>query len=74
MRRSVMPIVVLAAVGLSVCQPFARADSPCGLDLPSHSVSDRVSITRGIGSNRKETWMELDGPGCIKHIWIANAR
>ena len=40
------------------------------LDLPSVAVSDRVSITRGIGADRKETWVELDGPGCINHMWV----
>lgn len=40
------------------------------LDLPATAVSNRVSITRGIGADRKETWVELDGPGCIRHIWM----
>ena len=40
------------------------------LDLPANAVSDRVSITRGIGADRKETWVELDGPGCINHICL----
>jgi len=40
------------------------------LELPSTAVADRVSITRGIGPDRQETWAELDGPGCINHIWI----
>lgn len=40
------------------------------LDLPSTPIADRVSITRGIPADRKETWAELDGPGCINHIWI----
>ena len=51
MHRLVLPIVLLTAVVLSLGQPSVRADSPFALDLPTHAVSDRVSITRGIGSN-----------------------
>jgi hypothetical protein len=43
---------------------------PFRLDLPDRPVSDRVAITRGIGPDRRETWAELDGPGCINHLWI----
>jgi len=70
MSRTVLPVVVLAASGLSLFDGVVRGNSPFGLDLPEQAVSDRVSITRGIAADRKETWMELDGPGCIKHIWI----
>jgi hypothetical protein len=41
-----------------------------GLDLPSHPVSDRISITRPVAANSRETWAELAGPGCIRHIWV----
>ncbi|NQT17294.1 MAG: DUF2961 domain-containing protein [Planctomycetes bacterium] len=48
----------------------AAGAGPFDLDLPTDPVPDRVSITRGIPANRKETWVDLDGPGCINHIWI----
>ena len=58
-----MLLAVFAVAGLA-------ADNPFDLDLPSCPVPDRVSLTRGIGPKQKHTWAELDGPGCIKHIWV----
>jgi len=62
-------LVGILAVGMSDGSAAAPT-GPFGLNLPDQAVSDRVSITRGIGSNRRETWVELDGPGCINHLWI----
>ena len=59
--------VVAAAAN---AESAAAPTGPFGLDLPDEAVSDRVSITRGIGANRRETWVDLDGPGCINHLWI----
>lgn len=52
----------------------AADDNPFGLNLPDRRVAERVTITRGIKSRGKETLAELDGPGCIRHIWIAVRR
>lgn len=40
------------------------------LDLPPDPVPDRYTIVKGLNANTKETYVELDGPGCIKHIWL----
>lgn len=38
------------------------------LHLPQRPVPDRAEIVRGIPRNTRQTVMELDGPGCIRHI------
>lgn len=62
-KASILALLSTLATGTAWAGSFA-------LDLPKHPVADRVSITRGIGPDRKETWAVLDGPGCINHIWI----
>jgi len=60
-------VIFLAAVGGSrVC----AAEGPFHLDLPQRAVADRSSLVRVIEAQRKETWAELDGPGCIKHMLL----
>ncbi len=44
------------------------------LHLPPSAVSDRVSISRMLQTDSKQTFAQLDGPGCIWHIWVATAR
>jgi hypothetical protein len=46
------------------------SDGPFGLDLPDNSVPDRISAVRAIPPNTRVTWATLDGPGCIRHIWM----
>ena len=43
------------------------------LHLPQHAVPDRVSITEPLPANTRKSYAELDGPGCIRHIWVALA-
>lgn len=38
------------------------------LQLPAHPVPDRAEITRPIPRNTRQTVLQLDGPGCIRHI------
>ena len=40
------------------------------LNLPSVSVNDKVMLFRIVKAHEKVTLAELDGAGCIKHIWI----
>ena len=35
------------------------------------AVPDRVSITEALPANTRKTYAQLDGPGCIRHIWVA---
>ena len=51
-------------------QGMTVPSGPFALQLPSSPVPDRVSITAGFMPNRTATWADLEGPGCIKHIWI----
>ena len=44
------------------------------LNLPSSPIPDRVSITGPLPANQRTTYAELDGPGCIQHIWVVLAR
>ena len=44
------------------------------LNLPEMPVSDRVSFVRLLEANSRQTYAEFDGPGCIRHLWVANTR
>ena len=44
------------------------------LHLPETGVPDRVSITGALPANERTTYAELDGPGCIQHIWVVLTR
>ena len=50
-----------------------RAD-PFGLRLPETAVIDRVFAGQRVRPNTKATVVELDGPGCIQHIWLVVGR
>ena len=40
------------------------------LQLPAGPIPDRVSLTRGLDTHEAYTYAELQGPGCIRHIWV----
>ena len=62
----------LVTVLLCLCawRASAAPSGYFGLDLPENGVPDRVSFVKRIEANRKETYATLDGPGCIKHIYL----
>ena len=43
------------------------------LHLPQNPIPDRVSITEALPANTRKSYAQLDGPGCIRHIWVALA-
>jgi hypothetical protein len=55
---------------LSASRVSAAPSGWFGLDLPENGVPDRVSITKKLAANKKETYATLDGPGCIRHIYL----
>lgn len=67
-----MLVPLLLSTALAAVQ--AEPASPFGLDLPDQPVPDRVSLTRRIPAGQKETWAELEGPGCIRHLWVTLTR
>lgn len=38
------------------------------LQLPTRAVPDRAEIVRGIPANTRQSVINLDGPGCIRHL------
>lgn len=44
------------------------------LKLPQFAVSDRVSVVRSLEPGQRDSWAELEGPGCIRHIWVTMTR
>ena len=40
------------------------------LQLPPNPVSARFSRVSGVPANTRETFAEMEGPGCIRHIWL----
>ena len=40
------------------------------LDLPKRAISARWTGVKGIGANKRETYARLEGPGCIKHLFV----
>jgi len=59
---------------LAVAVCASADDGRFQLALPKAAVSDRFTLTRGIPANHKDTWAVLDGPGCIKHIFLVPKR
>ncbi len=43
---------------------------PLNLHLPSRPVPDRTSLTNYLQPGWRGVWADLDGPGCIRHIWV----
>ena len=44
------------------------------LQLPDRPVTDRVSLVHTLNAGERRTYAELDGPGCIQHIWVVLSR
>ena len=44
------------------------------IDLPSTAVADRVSLVRTLEAGQRVTYAALEGPGCIRHIWVTAGR
>ena len=44
------------------------------LNLPKVAVSDRVSLVERIKANERTTIVNLEDPGCIRHIWATVSR
>ena len=42
-----------------------------GLNLPSRFVPDRAQLTLPLRAGEREVFAELEGPGCIRHIYFA---
>ncbi len=63
-----------ACLGLAVSSAQAVPSGPFQLDLPSNPVSDHVSLTRSLAAGQTATYASLDGPGCIKRIWVTLSR
>ena len=40
------------------------------LQLPARPVPDRVSMMQELEAHEASTYAELEGPGCIRHIWV----
>ena len=40
------------------------------LQLPAHPVADRVAVFGALQPLQNLTCAGLDGPGCIKHMWV----
>lgn len=44
------------------------------LKLPEVAVSDRVTVIERMAANERKTFANLEGPGCIRHIWTTAGR
>ena len=40
------------------------------LNLPEEAVPDRVSLVRRLEAGERFAYAELEGPGCIRHLWV----
>ena len=60
--------------------PLALASTAFGqypnldLQLPSESVTSRASLVTVIPAKTRKTYADLEGPGCIRHIWATTTR
>jgi hypothetical protein len=58
-----------------VVAPLAQAQYPnFDLALPKNPVSARASLVTVIPAGEKKTYADLEGPGCIRHIWCTTTR
>lgn len=71
-----MPRCTLAAFVLTLLSTATlHAQYPnFDLDLPKHAVSHRVSLVTKVDAKDKLTFADLEGPGCIRHIWLTHSR
>ena len=66
------PLALLAAI---VVVTPARGQYPnLDLDLPKQSVSNRASLVAVIPAGTRKTFADLEGPGCIRHVWATHSR
>jgi hypothetical protein len=73
--RSILFLHCLA-LGAWLAFPAAQA-APTGsfnLDLPTEAVSDHISVTKTLSAGQTVDYATLDGPGCIKRLWITLSR
>ncbi len=72
------PIIALRRLAVSafLALSFAHAapSGPFHLDLPANPVSDHVALTKSLSAGQTADYATLDGPGCIKRIWITLGR
>src|SRR6187200_2306626 len=59
---------------LPIAVAVAAPQGPFNLNLPTTPVSDHVSITKSIAAGQTVDYAKLEGPGCIKRIWITLSR
>lgn len=70
------PTLSRLALGAFWALSMAKAapSGPFNLDLPADPVSDHLSVTKNIPAGQTVDYALLDGPGCIKRIWITLGR
>lgn len=74
-RCRVSPCWIVVLLGTLVIDTSARGQTPgIQLDLPKKAVSQRVSLTTRVPENSRKVFADLEGPGCIRHIWITDIR
>lgn len=67
MLRSLALVLLLAGI--------AEAQYPnLDLDLPKNAVSKRATLVTRVPAGTKMTYADLEGPGCIRHIWVTPSR
>jgi hypothetical protein len=64
----------LAVLSVLITDPVWGQRPDFGLDLPDRAVPQRVSLTTGVPAGTRKTFADLEGPGCIRHIWITDSR
>lgn len=62
--------VIIAFLFAHALPVSAEPSGLFALDLPEVAVSERVSFVKRLEANQRETYATLDGPGCIKHIYL----
>lgn len=66
---SVALLIAMLQTGISDAAP-----PDFGLQLPERAVPARVSLTTSVAAESRKTFAELEGPGCIRHLWITDGR
>ena len=66
-HRSLAVLFQLATTGGLMAQSF-----DLDLELPGNAVSRRASLYSNINPHERKTYANLEGPGCIRHIWATH--
>jgi hypothetical protein len=73
--RTALVVACLPVVAAALGSQLAYGQYPnIELNLPKHAVARRAALVERVEPGTKRTFADLEGPGCIRHIWVVGTR